>query len=70
MVKPNSKASASRAIKPRAGAAADDDTKITALTLPAAPLSPEMAAYFAKCEEKLGLIARLAEALLLGFTMV
>ena len=62
MVKPNSKASTSRAIKPRAGAAADDDTKITALNLPAAPLSPEMAAYFAKCEEKLGFVPNVLKA--------
>ena len=62
MVKPNSKASASRAPEPRTGAAADDDTKITALNLPAAPLSPEMAAYFAKCEEKLGFVPNVLKA--------
>ncbi|MDE2372867.1 MAG: peroxidase-related enzyme [Hyphomicrobiales bacterium] len=33
-----------------------DDTKLTALKLPPAPLSAEMAAYFAKCEEKLGFV--------------
>ena len=63
MVKRNSKAAIpSRATKPRAGAAADDDTKITALNLPAAPLSPEMAAYFAKCEEKLGFVPNVLKA--------
>lgn len=41
---------------PRPGAAAGDDTTITALKLEPAPLSPEMAAYFAKCEEKLGFV--------------
>src|SRR6202790_197194 len=40
----------------KTGAAADDDTTITALKLPAAPLSPDMAAYFDKCIEKLGFV--------------
>ena len=40
----------------RPSAAADDDTKITALSLPQVPLSAEMAAYFAKCQEKLGFV--------------
>ena len=40
----------------RQSAASGDDTEITALGLPAAPLSAEMAAYFAKCEEKLGFV--------------
>ena len=63
MVKRNSKAvTNSRATKPRAGAAAGDDTAITALTLPAEPLSPEMAAYFAKCEEKLGFVPNVLKA--------
>ena len=62
MVKPSSKASASRATKPRTAATANDDTKITALNLPAAPLSPEMAAYFAKCEEKLGFVPNVLKA--------
>ena len=35
---------------------AADDTPITALDLPSAPLSPAMQAYFAKCEEKLGFV--------------
>jgi uncharacterized peroxidase-related enzyme len=43
-------------------AAADDDRSITALKLPPAPLSPEMAAYFAKCEEKLGFVPNVLKA--------
>jgi uncharacterized peroxidase-related enzyme len=48
--------------KPRAKAAADDDTKITALKLKPEPLSPEMAAYFAKCQEKLGFVPNVLAA--------
>jgi len=40
----------------------DDDTAITALKLPPAPLSPDMAAYFAKCEEKLGFVPNVLKA--------
>jgi uncharacterized peroxidase-related enzyme len=51
---------------PWAGAAgasaAQDDTVVTALDLPAAPLSPAMAAYFAKCEEKLGFVPNVLKA--------
>jgi uncharacterized peroxidase-related enzyme len=46
----------------RPGAAAADDTRITALKLPAAPLSADMAAYFAKCEEKLGFVPNVLKA--------
>src|SRR3974390_476564 len=42
--------------KPRRPAAADDDRKIIALNLKPEKLTPEMASYFAKCEEKLGFI--------------
>jgi uncharacterized peroxidase-related enzyme len=38
------------------GAASRDDTEITALDLPSAPLTPAMEAYFAKCEENLGFV--------------
>jgi uncharacterized peroxidase-related enzyme len=38
------------------GAAATDDTVITALELKAAPLTPAMTAYFEKCREKLGFV--------------
>src|SRR6201992_2369107 len=39
-----------------------DDTAVTALKLPDAKLSPEMAAYFAKCEEKLGFVPNVLKA--------
>jgi uncharacterized peroxidase-related enzyme len=50
------------AAKPRASATQGDDTALTALTLPPEPLSPEMAAYFRKCEEKLGFIPNVLRA--------
>ena len=64
MPKRNSRAApANRATTaPRPSAAADDDTDITALKLPPAPLSPEMAAYFRKCEEKLGFVPNVLKA--------
>jgi len=43
-------------------AAADDDTEITALKLESAPLSPDIAAYFGKCEEKLGFVPNVLKA--------
>jgi uncharacterized peroxidase-related enzyme len=43
-------------------AAADDDRVVTALDLPRAPLTPEMIAYFAKCEEKLGFVPNVLSA--------
>jgi uncharacterized peroxidase-related enzyme len=46
----------------RPSAAADDDTTITALSLSAVPLSAEMEAYFAKCEEKLGFVPNVLKA--------
>ena len=46
----------------RPSAAAGDDTAITALSLPPAPLSAEMVAYFAKCEEKLGFVPNVLKA--------
>jgi uncharacterized peroxidase-related enzyme len=49
-----------RQSRPRA--AAGDDAETTALNLKAAPLSPEMAAYFAKCEEKLGFVPNVLKA--------
>ncbi len=51
-----------RATKNRPNAAAGDDTTITAFALPAAPLSAAMAAYFAKCEEKLGFVPNVLKA--------
>jgi uncharacterized peroxidase-related enzyme len=46
----------------RVNAVAGDDTVITALNLPAAPLSPDMAAYFAKCQDKLGFVPNVLKA--------
>jgi uncharacterized peroxidase-related enzyme len=65
MPKRNSKAAASanRATTPaRPSASAKDDAEITALKLPPQPLTPEMAAYFRKCEEKLGFIPNVLKA--------
>jgi uncharacterized peroxidase-related enzyme len=55
-------APAAKPAKPRQSAAAGDDTTITALSLAPAPASPEMAAYFAKCEEKLGFVPNVLKA--------
>src|SRR5271167_85605 len=63
MAKRNSKPNPdNRARKPRARAAEGDDTVITALELPPQTLSPEMAAYFSKCEEKLGFVPNVLKA--------
>ena len=63
MSKRNSKAIATkRAGAARVPATAGDDTRLTALDLPGAPLPPEMAAYFAKCEEKLGFVPNVLKA--------
>jgi uncharacterized peroxidase-related enzyme len=48
--------------KPRASATAGDDSEITALKLAREKLSPEMEAYFAKCEEKLGFVPNVLKA--------
>ena len=61
MAKGTSKA-ARPAKKPRTSATAGDDTAITALQLPPVPLSADMAAYFAKCEEKLGFVPNVLQA--------
>jgi uncharacterized peroxidase-related enzyme len=60
--KPNRKAAAARPANARQSAAAGDDTEITALSLKPVPLTPEMAAYFAKCEEKLGFVPNVLTA--------
>ena len=58
-----SKKTVQKQAKPeRQSAAAGDDTAITALDLPAEPLTPHMAAYFAKCEEKLGFVPNVLKA--------
>ena len=41
---------------------AEDDVKITALKLPPGKLSPEMEAYFKKCDEKLGFVPNVLKA--------
>jgi uncharacterized peroxidase-related enzyme len=46
----------------RRPAAADDDRNVTALKLKPEELTPEMAAYFAKCEEKLGFVPNVLKA--------
>jgi uncharacterized peroxidase-related enzyme len=46
----------------RRPAAADDDRNIAALKLTPEELTPEMAAYFAKCEEKLGFVPNVLKA--------
>ncbi len=46
----------------RGSAAAKDDAEIIALKLPSQKLSPEMEAYFNKCEEKLGFIPNVLKA--------
>ena len=46
----------------RPSAVADDDDAVIALDLPAEPLTPHMAAYFAKCEEKLGFVPNVLKA--------
>jgi len=63
MAKRNSKTAARAAVvTSRAPAVESDDTVITALKLEPAKLSPEMAAYFAKCEEKLGFVPNVLKA--------
>jgi len=54
------KASASRPV--RTDAAADEDSKITALNLPPQPLTAEMASYFDKCKDKLGFVPNVLQA--------
>jgi uncharacterized peroxidase-related enzyme len=61
MLKRNNKADRSTP-RQRRPAAADDDRNITALKLKAEQLTPDMAAYFAKCEEKLGFVPNVLKA--------
>jgi uncharacterized peroxidase-related enzyme len=61
MAKRSSKTAGS-STKVQPSAAAGDDTVITAFKLPPAPLSPDLAAYFAKCEEKLGFVPNVLKA--------
>lgn len=55
-------ASRPAAAQPANPAAQRDDAPIMALDLPAAALSPAMAAYFRKCEEKLGFVPNVLQA--------
>jgi uncharacterized peroxidase-related enzyme len=48
--------------RPPAKAAARDDSKITALKLKPAKLSPDMAAFFKLCEEKFGFVPNVLKA--------
>jgi uncharacterized peroxidase-related enzyme len=61
MLKRNNRAGRS-AQRQRRPAAPEDDRKITALKLEAEKLTAEMAAYFAKCEEKLGFVPNVLKA--------
>jgi uncharacterized peroxidase-related enzyme len=58
MAKPSRKP----APRPRPSAAAGDDTEITQLKLAPAALTPQMAAYFAKCVDKLGFVRNVLKA--------
>jgi uncharacterized peroxidase-related enzyme len=61
MAKRSNKADPAKS-KARASATAGDNTEITALKLATDKLSPEMEAYFAKCEEKLGFVPNVLKA--------
>jgi uncharacterized peroxidase-related enzyme len=58
----NKRVPASRATQQRRSAAAGDDVAVTALDLPPAPLSADMEAYFAKCQDKLGFVPNVLKA--------
>src|SRR5258708_29744049 len=47
---------------PQAHTGAEDDVRITALKLHPGKLSPEMEAYFKKCDEKLGFVPNVLKA--------
>jgi uncharacterized peroxidase-related enzyme len=61
MAKRSNKADPAKS-KARASATAGNNTEITALKLATGKLSPEMEAYFAKCEEKLGFVPNVLKA--------
>jgi uncharacterized peroxidase-related enzyme len=58
----NKPAKAGPAKAARPSAVAGDDTEVVALDLPAAPMTPQMAAYFHKCQEKLGFVPNVLKA--------
>lgn len=53
---PAAKAAATKAILTKPGSAVADDVPVIGLNLEAAKLSPAMAAYFKKCQDKLGFV--------------
>jgi uncharacterized peroxidase-related enzyme len=62
MAKHSKTAAADRAPKSRARATEGDDTVISALRLSPDKLTPEIAAYFVKCQEKLGFVPNVLQA--------
>jgi uncharacterized peroxidase-related enzyme len=58
----NKRVPASPPTKQRRSAAAGDDVAVTAFDLPPAPLSADMEAYFAKCQDKLGFVPNVLKA--------
>jgi uncharacterized peroxidase-related enzyme len=62
MAKPSKAAAADRRPQPRGRATEDDDVMMTALKLPPEKLTPEIAAYFVKCQEKLGFVPNVLKA--------
>jgi uncharacterized peroxidase-related enzyme len=64
MAKRNRNKPAARQAAParRPSATAHDDVEITALDLPPEKLSPDMQAYFNKCQEKLGFVPNVLKA--------
>jgi uncharacterized peroxidase-related enzyme len=62
MAKRPTKSADRSAPKARPPATAGDDSEIIALNLEPAPLTPEMAAYFHKCQDKLGFVPNVLQA--------
>src|SRR5271169_3549916 len=62
MAKRTSKSGRSAKMPRTSATTGDDDTAVTAMKLPPVPLSGDMAAYFAKCEEKLGFVPNVLKA--------
>jgi uncharacterized peroxidase-related enzyme len=62
MAKSSTKTAQKPAKAERPSATAGDDTEVIALDLADAALSPQMAAYFVKCQEKLGFVPNVLKA--------
>jgi uncharacterized peroxidase-related enzyme len=62
MAKSSTKTAQKPAKTERPSATAGDDAEVIALDLADAPLSPQMAAYFVKCQEKLGFVPNVLKA--------